>query len=214
MQKTEIKKILKSIYSRVGILYVMALLIFYQGTDLYMMKVKTINHVVPQSMSDKVKFSLKPNFNNVEEIQQSIRYHKTVVNIIPDSWADWGFLGFFYFFNNDNVRAKACFLKADSREKDFFWYSYNLGVIYLKEEQYALADKYFSKALSVSFPRTLELMQVYKAYNMLLPTAIKSGYDIELGLYGAVKNAQAMRIKCQYQMPLEKNDARFFLRMF
>lgn len=203
-----------SFFKRAGFLYVIALLIFYKGTDIYLMKVKTINHVVPQSMAEQAAFMFHPHFDQGGALEQAINYHKTVVKLVPDSWSDWGFLGYAYFFNGDMRRAKLCFLKADVHEKDFFWYSYDLGMVYLREGQYDLAGQAFAKSISTDFPRTLYLMHAYKAYNLLMPEVLTSGYSVEAGLYSAVKNAQAMLAVCHYRLPIDKNDPKYFPRMF
>ena len=177
------------------------------------MRYKTINHVVPQSMSEQVAFMFDPHFNNGQNLDQALEYHKTVVKLVPNSWADWGFLGYAYFFKGDIKRAKICFLKADTNEKIFFWYPYNLGLIYLREGKYDLAEKFMRKALASAYPQTLYLMHAYKAYNLLMPEVLKTGYDVEGGLYAAIKNAQAVVISCHYRVPIDKNDQKYFPRM-
>lgn len=205
---------LVSMLKKAWVLYVVALLVFYKGTDLYLMKVKTINHVVPQSMSDQAAFMFRPHFNGTNVLKQAIEYHKTVVKLVPNSWADWSFLGYAYFFEGDWRRARICLERSYAHEEKFFWYAYDLGMIHLREGHYEQAGKYFTKAVSADFPKTLYLMHAYKAYNLLMPEVLKTGYDVELSLFNAVKNAQAMLLICQIKAPIDPKDPKFFPRLF
>ncbi len=214
MQTKDIKQRAIFLFTRAWVLCVVALLIFYFGTDLYLMKVKAINHVVPQSMVTQANFMTKPRFNDTTSLEQATKYYKTIVKMVPNSWSDWAFLGYAFFFQGDLERAKFCFHRAAFNEKDFFWFSYNLGVVYLHQGQYELAEKTFTRALSVSFPKTLSLMHAYKSYNMLLPEVLNKGYDVEQGLLSAVQNARALLVTSHFKTPIDKNDPKYFPRMF
>lgn len=214
MLPTKITDTWSFFFKRAWILYVCALLIFYKGTDLYLMKVKTINHVVPQSMEPMAQFMLNPTAGDQKSLGQAINYYKTVVAIIPQSWSDWGFLGYAFYFKGDIERAKYCFIKAASHERSFFWYPYSLGMIYLKEGQYGLAERAFRDALSVSYPQTINLMQTYKSYNLLAPPLLNKGYNFEASLYDAIKNAQQMLAVCHFKVPINTNDPQYLPRMF
>ncbi len=187
------------------VLYLAALGICLYATDIEKMEVKTINHIIPQSMSALVGFSLHPNLAHPEPLKEYATYFKIVMKFVPESPADQALLGYCYYYLGDLPKAQKFFKKAVDglhRQpigvKDFFWFHYNLGVSYLRQKDYAKAKDSLQKALLSPPQMALYFMQVSRAYKVLTPVAAKLGYDLEVGLLQGYRSAQQLLMITEY----------------
>jgi tetratricopeptide (TPR) repeat protein len=186
---------------RMVVFYLALAVLSFCLVDLYKMKVKTINHVAPQSVRPLVEYALLTKDRPKLDLERYLLYFKMASKMVPISAGDFSLLAYCYFQVGDLKRAEFCYKRAISLQPNFFWFHYNLAIIYLHKGQMDLAVTTLKKALAVSPQATLYFMQAAKAYAGMVPLAQEMGYDVQKGLLRGYAQAQAMLVMCQYNLP-------------
>ncbi|MCB9283574.1 MAG: tetratricopeptide repeat protein [Lewinellaceae bacterium] len=93
-------------------------------------------------------FNLAQLYYQQGKLDDAVREFRNVIRVQPDHATAWYSLGLLLAEMNDLQQAKTCLAKAADLEENPRYY-YNLGLVYQKLEQNALAEATFLKALSI-----------------------------------------------------------------
>lgn len=138
---------------------VLYLLIFLLGTrifDIDKIHVRILNSLLVP-IDYLYELSMGEETFNKETFSAYLDYYKQFIKYSVYSADVLGMLGFCYSYMGDQPRAIGLYKEAIAQEPTFFWFHYNLGVIYFKQGQYSEAVTSFKRALSVDRKTTLTL---------------------------------------------------------
>ncbi len=126
---------------------------------------RQLNFMMPQSydfLLEVEKMSRPPDKQTLEKYAQ---FYTQIVRVLPRRADAYGMLGFCYYHLGDYQSAIKAFEKAHEIQPDYFWFSYNLGVLYFNLHQEQKALEYFKMAitydLNISFNYVLNSKEVY-----------------------------------------------------
>lgn len=91
-----------------------------------------------------------------KELDEYVRYYRKIVEVLPEQADAWGLCGYGAYRQGDVQAAAQAYQRAMALRPDFFWYSYNLGVMAFARGEFSLAETYFEKALRTTPRGTLE----------------------------------------------------------
>ncbi|MBI4308898.1 MAG: tetratricopeptide repeat protein [Candidatus Omnitrophica bacterium] len=188
------------LFSRTIILFVAAFLLSHWLVDTERMKVKTINRVVPASMREMIEFSLSPKGKNPAVLKKYLLYFKTVAKILPRSAVAQAMVGYCHYYLGDVPKAQEFFNKAIKITPNFFWFHYDLGVIYFRQGLYPQAAQALEKAIACPPQETMVYLNMSKIYKGLDSEAAQLGYNTEKGLAEGYRNANEMLMLHRYHL--------------
>lgn len=87
-----------------------------------------------------------------------LNYYKQFIKYSPYSADALGMLAFCYSYLGEQSKAVSLYKKAIFLEPAFFWFHYNLGVIYFQQQKYPQAAVSLKRAFSVDRTKTLGLI--------------------------------------------------------
>ena len=82
-----------------------------------------------------------------------------------------GLLGYCAYQRHDLAKAEAYYLKAREAIPDFFWYSYNLGIIYLKQQRFDEAEAALVYAINLQ-DMTKTIVNVFSSRQLYFPITV------------------------------------------
>jgi tetratricopeptide (TPR) repeat protein len=111
-----------------------------------------------------------PGWWDKNKIQGYIIYYKQVNAYKPTAEA-YGMLGFFEHLLGKREAALVSYQKAVRLNPHFFWFHYNLGILYLESGLYQEANASFKNALSLAPQETIDFMFSSKIYHQIIASA-------------------------------------------
>jgi tetratricopeptide (TPR) repeat protein len=183
------------LFRRVISLFLIAGVLWFVILDQNALKVKTLNYLLP-SAEDIRELADHPSGLNREKLTNLLIYYKTVCEFVtndPEEPAPCAIVGYAYYYLGNEKKAIQYYQRAAKLNDRFFWFHYNLGVIYYNQERYSEAGECFARALSV--PRDhakyfFMLTKTYREISRLLDLTeddyeenLKKGYDLVKKLY-------------------------------
>jgi tetratricopeptide (TPR) repeat protein len=195
-----IKQVAWFCVSRTAILFIIAALLFYFLVDSERMKLKALNRVVPQSMEILADFNQHPSKEQSGILQGYTLFFKTTSKILPNSAAAHGMLGYCYYYSGHQRKALDSYRKAAALHPTFFWFQYNLAVIYFEQGLYGPAAEVLEKAVACRPEDAIVFTNVSKIYRDLNHYAEDLGYDSQNGLVAGYRYAHELLAKCYYHL--------------
>ncbi len=190
---TYFKKIADLLFCRVMLLFLVFTLLLTVLIKHDTLKVKALNYFIP-SETDLRDFVFHPELMSTERIKDVLVYYDAGCQFLsrdPEVPAPCGTAAYAYYYLGKKEKAVNYYLNAIKRCPGFFWFYFNLGVIYYNDEQYKKAMDYFALALSVSQEQSLRFLLVTKTYRdlskMLGLFPQDFGHGLEEGLEHAKK---------------------------
>lgn len=157
-----------------------------------------LNRVVPDSMEELVVFAKAPQGRPTEFLKKYLLFFKTTTQLVSNSSAAWGMMGYCYVFLGDLTRAEKHYRKAVKIEPGFFWFHYNLGVIYYNQGRFDEATRWLQKAINCRAEDALIFINSSKIYHELNRHASDTGYETESGMVGGYQEAHDMLAKAYF----------------
>lgn len=132
---------------RAGLLYLIVGLFLISVIDQKRLKLKSLDEL-KCSMDYLVLFSDGLAEFQKKRFQEQIRYYERLHALIPGNAEVNGILGFcYYWYSKDVPKAIRCLEAARKGNPYYFWYPYNLGMIYFENRDYQKAIACLSAAL-------------------------------------------------------------------
>lgn len=150
--RSSVISLLKFIGSRTVLVYVALFLVSLALVDFKeirnRMNIRTLNDNMPASFAVLIKLgedasSVKP---DEKVLHEYINYFEKVVHFFPKMAEAHGMLGVSYFYLGDMKKALSSVQKAAVLNSHFFWFHYNLGVIYFANGDYGQSAQVLAQA--------------------------------------------------------------------
>lgn len=139
------------IFRRAVIFYIFIFLVVHLLVDYervrFGLKIRILDNMMPDSFHYLIESVEGKELVDQNKLTPFFRFYAKVVGFFPEQSDAWGMLAFCYYHLKDYNRAVVGYQKAMTLEPDYFWYYYNLGTIYYKDNQYAKAAQYFHDAI-------------------------------------------------------------------
>jgi len=172
-----------TIFNRVVFLYLMIFLVAFAITNkhnLFVSSAMPVNRMSPHPMDYLFQLSNDIKRYDSLKVEERVLYYKKLVQIFPNRADVRGTLAFCYFHLGEIDKAIASYEKAIELQGDFFWFYYNLGVIYFRQGDYDKASVFLNKA-SVTDPlRDFDIIYRNKVFQ-----------DIKENLHGTLPDPSA-----------------------
>ncbi len=179
-----INKFLKFLVTRTFILYLLAFGLIWGLFDIpkvrQTVQLKILNRFRPESFDYLVQTAVEGKKFDKHLLETYSFYYQKVTEYVPHRADAYGMLGFCDYHLGKKEEAIASYEKAIEINPDFFWFYYNLGVIYFKDGQYKEAYEVFKKTVKVKPQATLSFIQWSKRiYMPLVIIKIRLGDSVE-----------------------------------
>ena len=128
-----------------------------------------MNHLLP-STEDLRNFAELPSSMDRQKLTNLLIYYKTVCHFVtndPEEPAPCSITAYAYYYLGQEKKAITYYRRAIKRNDQFFWFHFNLGVIYYNEERYAEASESFVRALSSPDENAKYFFMLTKTYKEL-----------------------------------------------
>lgn len=146
------KETVQWIISRVFVLFFGAILIVHAVVNIPHMvtkaKLKALNRIRPSSFSSPQKFQKDHLEHNPKEMEQYVLYYDKVAELLVNKADVKGLQGYYAFYSGNRQRAEKYYQQAADMNPAFFWFHYNLGVIYFEAAEYEKAAESFRQAVA------------------------------------------------------------------
>ncbi len=154
---------------RIILLVIIAVIIFYSLVDRHVLKLKTANFLFPEAAELNVLRS-SPGIMEKERLKDILNYYKMLCSFTandPEQPAPCSLAGYAYYYLGDTDNAIKYYEQAVRGNPNFFWFHYNLGVIYYNENNYDKAAEKFTLALNSPNDNAMLFMLLTKTYQDL-----------------------------------------------
>ncbi len=202
-----IKRLINKTFLLYGVLVLIAVTAFNHKKLIQESKISVLNRTLPpfqQLINDKTPV------NTIEEstLVRFQRYYTRVTDYIPNRADAYSMLGYIQFHLNNDEGAITAYKEAIKINPHVFWFHYNLGLLYLKQNQSKEALREFRQALETNPKLTLIYIsqsRVYwriymhqKDFKSTLTTRLKQGF-LKARYYTAIATVR----KTQETFPLQ-----------
>jgi tetratricopeptide (TPR) repeat protein len=136
-------------------------------------KLQTLNYYIPSFdyltavITDPTK---KIDSQHLHGYSGYVDYYEQIILTFPSMAEGYALLGFLAHTEGKSTAAIALFSKAKELDPYFFWYSYNLGLLHLKNHHYDAAITTWSAATQLPPEATLKQIRASKIYQQILLT--------------------------------------------
>lgn len=169
----KIKNIAVFVFSR-AVVYYLALfflsipLINYPQIKLQS-QLRDLNTILPKSFGYLIKLSQMEETPRENPLMEYFFFYGRTAFYFPKEADALGMTGFCLYYLGDWKGAEENYKKAMQYEPGFFWYPYDLAVLYFKNNQFDQAAAYFEKAASVPIEKTINFIKASPAiYRMII----------------------------------------------
>ncbi|MFA5088285.1 MAG: tetratricopeptide repeat protein [Candidatus Omnitrophota bacterium] len=197
----DLRKGLCFLLSRVFILYILTFLFVsfvFNKKEVTSAKMVALNRLMPYPLSYLYQFSEDHRYYDKEQLESHVAYFERVINYVPNRADAFGALGFCHYYLGRNSEAIASLEKAIKHKPDIFWFHYNLGMIYFREQKYALAIKSFEDAAQTSLIRTLTYVFSSRIYKNIMRDIPERVEEVKVNLEESFKNCARMIVLSNY----------------
>jgi tetratricopeptide (TPR) repeat protein len=129
-------------------------------------KVITLNHEIPE-FEGLAQFIRNPN-QQESSLESYLHYYSALTNMFPDLAEGHAVLGFCYFYSGKKDLAIEEYKRAVELKPSFFYFYYDLALIYLDRANYYAAHELFKKALGCDVKETLGTILSSKTFLQLM----------------------------------------------
>jgi tetratricopeptide (TPR) repeat protein len=83
-------------------------------------------------LDNLIKFIFEADRSKPESLNEYLAYYRLINEYFPELSDAYGMLGYCYFYLGELEKSREAFLKARELNKQYFWFSYDLGMVNLK----------------------------------------------------------------------------------
>jgi len=187
--------LVKNIGQSIIFFYLIIFLAIWSNTNFgktdYTAKLAILNRLRPHFEFHNVFYEYQIPYRQ-KQLRLYINYFDWVVQFMPDHADAYGMMGLCYHLIGDDKNAIASYKKAIEYNPSFLWSYYNLGLIYFKRGEYAIASELIQRALRTKAQHTTTFIlmseKIYltnivteargtgKDYKKIIEDQIKEGY--------------------------------------
>ncbi len=156
------------VLKRCGLLYLVFALCGHVLINNDVVKGKTLNSIRPSSFNYLFDVTEHPEKIDRKQLWEYVYYYKKLVDFLPNLADAYGMLGFCYYHLGKTNKAIDNYKKAVLLAPQFFWFRYNLGVIYYRKQDYVKAAKCFKAAIALDLEESIVFISMSKMYKPML----------------------------------------------
>ena len=174
-------RIIDLFFRRVMILFLVGGLLCSLLINQHTLKIKTLNYLLPLD-ADLLEFRDHPDQMDRDKLKDILIYYRSIYGFEkkdPEGPAPCGIAAYAFYYSGKKDTAIEYYNKAIRLNNRFFWFYYNLGVIYYNDEHYDKAIEYFAKALSIEPQDSMYFLVLTKTYKDFLKV-----FHLEIVNYG------------------------------
>ncbi len=162
------------------------------------MRSQGINWLIPESYDYLEEASQSTENIDQKKLKKYLPYYQKIIQYYPEMAEAHGMKGFCLYHLGEEKKAIEAYQKAKALNPHFFWFYYNLGNIYLKNEQYALAVEMFQKALKTKPQAALIFVRSSRMiYMPIIREKFKDFSEVERELSQGYKDCYKLRVLTQ-----------------
>ena len=154
-------------------------------------KIKTLNLFRPSGF-----YAGRHGQIDLSTIAPHMDYYLKVAEFFPTMAEAHGILGICYFYTGEKEKAVEALKRAIDLNPTFFWFQYNLGIVFMSQNELLAASKMFENALKLPPQPTLQTISTSKLFTDLR-LALEGGYPIDTSLMDAYKKAYVLSQLCR-----------------
>ena len=110
------------------------------------------------SFESLLKFIFNVDRSEPQHLRDYVPYYEKLNRYFPNLTEVYGFLGYCFTYLGEREKALHFFQQAVERKPYFFWFNYDLGILYLEKRDYNRAAVFFQKALETNEDLSVQLM--------------------------------------------------------
>jgi len=99
-------------------------------------------------------------------------YYENLLQVFPELTDAYGVLGYCYHLLGNDLKAEKFLKKAMDGRTDYFWYSYDMAVLYIHEHHYHESQQLLQKALQLDPQTSLRGLTSSTVLYSLLPQGV------------------------------------------
>jgi len=188
--QTKIKKAAVWSVQRTAVLYALAVVVILLTVDVslarYNMQLATLNRIKPLDNNYLIDFSKAEVELDKKKLKKYEHYYQKVSDYIDGRADALGLLGYCQFHLGKPEEAIKLYKKAIEINPHFFWFYYNLGVIYYKQGSFKEASAMFDRAIETD-PEAV-LVFIFNSKRIYLPLLASESGKPEKFLLRQVKS--------------------------
>lgn len=138
---------------------------------------KNINLAVLNRLRPESVEPLVDNTFSTIKLDDYSRYYKKVTEVLPDLADAFGLYGYTLYRQGKTQEAKDAYQNAVKLDPDFFWFHYNLGLLYFHDQQFEKAAESMRKGLSVDKITTFTF--IINSPRLYLPLILHQTHDVK-----------------------------------
>lgn len=172
------------VFRRVILLFILAAIFSTVFINHHSLKLKTLNYLLPSKEELKV-FVEQPDALSRDQLKSFLVYYKTVCDFVkndPEESAPCSMVGYAYYYLGNEKKAAQYYRRSCQLNDRFFWFYFNLGVIYYNQERYAEAADVFAQALNTPADHAAYFFMLTKTYREISRILDISPEDYEKSL--------------------------------
>lgn len=164
--------------------------------------IRALNRMKPSSESYLADFVKGRTPFNKRELELYQDYYKRITQVMPQRSAANGMLGFSLYHLGKHKKAIKSYQKAIALSPHFFWYYYNLGIIYYENDNYQNSKEMFKRAIASD--RKLTKKNILSSWKIHLGNILKmegiEGDPVNRQMKVGYKNAHIMLMLSLYHL--------------
>ncbi len=176
-----------------------AILVIFGGiiiTNFEAAKLRTINHYIPDNLTHLTLWGGHQGKIDKKQIERDLFYYTIILTLTPQRAETFAMLGFCRFYRGEWDQAEALYERAVQLNPRFFWFHYNLALIYIEEGKYTEAASSLKKALNLPPEITLKYIESARIYQQILLSDRANIKNLKLSLTQGYKRAVRLLIVC------------------
>ncbi len=138
-------------------------------------------------------------------IDQHEKYYNKLITLFPAMHEVYGTLGYLHYRNGNISTALSFYKKAMDLNPQFFWYPYDMAIIFMNNKRYQEAAALFQYALNVNPVNSVISIMQSKVYQQIF-VGTGATMDLKNSIQNGVENAMAGLKFCTNNSNAEKND--------
>ena len=170
--------IVLKVFVSICLMAIFVLRISFFHKDYEQAKFKLLNQLIPFSFEYLIHLQENSRiYFNERTLKPYIQYYDRVVSYMPSSAEAQAMAGFCQYYMGNKTQSAEHYLKAMSLDPEYFWYAYNLGVIFFEDKKYEEAASWFYKAISLKEDQVYKVLSTSRIYQQIVNTIPTINYD-------------------------------------
>jgi len=171
MKENSLKKLKNTLFFLLKkniVLYFLIYFIVSSLININKMQPKALNALKPILFTYLAEYSVTHEGFDKKQFKDYLRYFKKIVKYMPRKADAHGMLGYCQYYLGDKKKAVQAYQQASKINSRYFWFHFNLGVIYYEMNDYKKSIISFKKALLTGTGNSETFIKTSKIFQAIL----------------------------------------------